>query len=138
MLGSTEPENNRGGLMISSLKRSAPLGFEPVRRKLKNLGLESDAETDALLRCISMTRDVRRGDYIIASGSKAGHSAVLLSGIACLYERLPNGSRQIYAFQYPGDFCDLNLQMLQQSINEGSVATITDCSIGILTAWRLG
>ena len=62
----------------------------------------------------------------------ARHSTVLIDGVACLYERLQDGTRQIYAFQYSGDFCDLHQHVLPETNNEVAVAAITDCSIGII------
>jgi CRP-like cAMP-binding protein len=55
-----------------------------------------------------------------------------MEGVACLYERLKDGNRQIYAFQYPGDFCDLHQHVLPNSNNEVAVAALTGCSIGII------
>jgi CRP-like cAMP-binding protein len=49
-----------------------------------------------------------------------------------LYERLADGNRQIYAFQYSGDFCDLHRHVFPETSNEAAVAAITDCSIGII------
>jgi CRP-like cAMP-binding protein len=49
-----------------------------------------------------------------------------------MYERLPNGDRQIYAFQYPGDFCDLNRHVLPGGNHDVAVAAISDCRIGII------
>ena len=49
-----------------------------------------------------------------------------------MYERLQDGTRQIYAFQYPGDFCDLHQHVLPETNNEVAVAAIADCSIGII------
>ena len=49
-----------------------------------------------------------------------------------MYERLQDGTRQIYAFQYPGDFCDLHQHVSPETNNEVAVAAITDCSIGII------
>ncbi|GEP62100.1 hypothetical protein RSO01_92660 [Reyranella soli] len=49
-----------------------------------------------------------------------------------MYERLPDGNRQIYAFQYAGDFCDLHQHVLPETNSEVAVAAVTDCSIGII------
>jgi CRP-like cAMP-binding protein len=49
-----------------------------------------------------------------------------------LYERLQDGNRQIYAFQYAGDFCDLNQHVLPETNSEVAVAAMTDCSIGTI------
>jgi CRP-like cAMP-binding protein len=56
----------------------------------------------------------------------------MLDGVACSYERLTGGSRQVYAFHYPGDFCDLVRHVLPESNSEVAVAALTDCSIGII------
>jgi CRP-like cAMP-binding protein len=122
------------GLQMTGLpKRSGPEAFGPLIRKLRSLGgLESDTESDAVLDCIKVRAGSSRGEDIIAPGSSRRHSTVLLEGVACLYERLKDGNRQIYAFQYPGDFCDFHQHVLPESNNEVAVAAMTYCSIGII------
>jgi CRP-like cAMP-binding protein len=119
--------------MTSLLKRSGPEAFGPVIRKLRSLGgLESDTELDAVLGRIKVRAGTSRGEDIIAPGRSPRQSTVLLQGVACLYERLKDGSRQIYAFQYPGDFCDFHRHLLPESNDGVAVAAMTDCSIGII------
>lgn len=118
--------------MAALLKRSARQGFGPLRQRLKSLGVDSDTELDAVLNCINVGACAVRSEDIIASGRSPRHSTVLMEGVACLYERLTDGSRQIYAFQYPGDFCDLNRHVLPATNNEVAVAAVTDCKIGII------
>lgn len=48
---------------------------------------------------------------------------LMMSGWACRYKDLPDGRRQIVGFFIPGDFCDLNVYILQAM----------DHSIGALT-----
>ena len=79
-----------------------------------------------------MGRRLERGDDILAAGHLPRHSTVLIEGVACLYERLIDGSRQIYSFQYPGDFCDLSRQVLQVTATDLAVAAVTDCLIGYI------
>ncbi len=67
-----------------------------------------------------------RGEDILAAGCSPRHSTVLLCGVACLYERLSDGSRQIIV-QYPGDFCDLNRHVLQASTSDVAVGAATEC-----------
>jgi CRP-like cAMP-binding protein len=57
---------------------------------------------------------------------------VLLSGIGGLYRRLENGSRQIYTFYYPGDFCALHGHSLQEAQWKPTVAALTVCTIGVI------
>src|ERR1044071_525842 len=116
----------------SLLKRSGRQAFGPLIQKLRSLGLDKDTELDAILNRIKVRAGTRRGEDFIASGRSARHSTVLLEGVACLYERLQDGNRQIYAFQYPGDFCDLHQHVLPETNNEVAVAAITDCSLGII------
>jgi len=118
--------------MASLLKRSGRQAFGPLIQKLRNLGVDSDTEIDAVLKRISARADIGRGEDIIASGRSPRHSTVLMEGAACLYEQLEGGSRQIYAFHYPGDFCDLHRHVLPETDNEVAVAAMTDCSIGTI------
>ena len=104
--------------MGSFLKQSGGKYFGPLIQKLRSLGLDGDEEVEAVLNCIKVRADVRRGEDIIAPGSSRKHSTVLLGGVTCLYERLQDGDRQIFAFQYPGDFCDLHQHELPETNNE--------------------
>lgn len=118
--------------MVALLKQSQRRGFGPLRQKLKTLGIGSDAELDAVLSRIKVRAVDSRTKDIIAPGDSPRHSTVLITGVACLYERLADGNRQIYAFQYPGDFCDLYRHVLPETNKEVAVAAITECSIGII------
>ena len=118
--------------MISLLKRSGRQAFGPLIQKLRSLGVDSDTEVDAVLNRIKVRAGTCRGKDIITSGRSPRHSTLLLEGAACLYGRLKDGNRQIYAFQYSGDFCDLHRHVLPETNNEVAVAAITDCSIGII------
>lgn len=118
--------------MISLLNRSGRQVFNPLIQKLRGLGVDSDTELDAVLDRIKVRAGTRRGEDIIAPGKSPKHSTLLMEGVACLYERLQDGNRQIYAFQYSGDFCDLHRHVLPETNNEVAVAAMTDCSIGII------
>lgn len=113
------------------LQRSKQQGLSHFRQKLVGLGVD-DAGADEILRRITVTAGIRRADDIIAPGRQSKHSTVLLEGMTCLYERLPDGSRQIIAFQHPGDFCDLSRDMLPGTSREAAVGAMTRCSIGII------
>src|SRR5580704_9810423 len=118
--------------MISLLNRSGRQAFGPLIQKLRSLGVDIDTELDAVLKRIKVGAAARRGEDIIAPGRSPRHSTVLMEGVACLYERLQDGKRQIYAFQYSGDFCDLHQHVLPETNDEVAVAAMTDCSIGII------
>jgi CRP-like cAMP-binding protein len=106
--------------------------IRPVIWKMRSLGLASEAEVQPLLRLIKVRVRASRGEDIIGPGNASRYLTVLLDGVACSCERLTDGNRQIYAFQYPGDFCDLARHVLPESNNEVAVAALTDCSIGII------
>jgi CRP-like cAMP-binding protein len=103
--------------------------YDPLRRKMLCLGV-SERDISGILPNIRVGSRLERGDEILPAGHGAQRSTVLMEGIACLYERFADGSRQIYSFQYAGDFCDLGLHVLQAP-NVG-VAAVTDCKIGYI------
>src|SRR5262245_23088844 len=110
-----------------------PEAFNPVIRKLRLLGgAQGDGESEALVKRIKVKARASRGDDIVGPGNAPRYLTVLLDGIACSYERLADGNRQIYAFHYPGDFCDLHQHVLPEPSNEVVVAALTGCSIGII------
>lgn len=51
---------------------------------------------------------------IIREGTHSPDCHVILSGLACRYTILPNGSRQIMAFLVPGDLCDAEIFILDE------------------------
>lgn len=116
--------------MSALLPRSAPGSCAPLRQKLVWLGFTDEFDLNVILSKIRIEPCVHRGDDILPFGSSGKHLTVLISGVACLYERLPDGNRQIFAFQYPGDFCDLNRHVMHKSAQEIAVAAITECSTG--------
>ena len=118
--------------MTSVLNRSGQQVLEALIWKLRSLGVERDAELEAVLKRVKVRGSSLRGEDIIAPGGSARHSTLLLEGVACLYERLPDGNRQIYAFQYSGDFCDLHRHVFPETNNDIAVAAVTDCSIGVI------
>jgi CRP-like cAMP-binding protein len=117
--------------MTTWVKRSRHQDFDHLKQKLKVLGVK-DSAIYAIVSRIKVSSGSKRSEDIVAPGLSPTHSTVLLEGIACLYERLADGSRQIYAFQYPGDFCDLNRHVLPGAINEVAVAAITPCTVGTI------
>jgi CRP-like cAMP-binding protein len=99
-------------------------------RKFKTLGMDSDKELRALALLVKVKGRVRRGDDIVRPSISPGYSTVLLNGFACRYKMTENGRRQIFTFQYPGDFCDFNRYVLPES--DEAVAALTDCVLGVI------
>ncbi|MCJ2101844.1 Crp/Fnr family transcriptional regulator, partial [Methylobacterium sp. E-046] len=52
---------------------------------------------------------------------------MILDGFACRYKVLPDGQRQIMALLVPGDFCDLNVFILDEM--DHTIGTISTCQI---------
>ena len=113
------------------LAMSSTLGVtDALIRKFKTLGMDSDKELRALALLVKVKGRVRRGDDIVRPSISPGYSTVLLNGFACRYKMTENGRRQIFTFQYPGDFCDFNRYVLPES--DEAVAALTDCVIGLI------
>ena len=98
--------------------------------KLRNLGLDSDEDVRAFLSLVKCTRAIGRGDEIVRAGNSQKILTVMLSGVACRYRITDNGRRQIFAFQYPGDFCDYCRYVMPQ--RDDAVAALTDCLVGVI------
>ncbi|HEY2876531.1 MAG TPA: Crp/Fnr family transcriptional regulator [Reyranella sp.] len=107
------------------------IGIASLASKFKNLGVDSD-ELDVLVQFLKHQPRVLAGVDIIHMGQSAGHSTLLLAGMACSYKRLPDGTRQIYSFQYPGDFCDLYRYVLPERDEAIAVQALTDCLVAII------
>jgi CRP-like cAMP-binding protein len=59
----------------------------------------------------------------ISEGDKPQVVRLMVSGWACRYKELPDGRRQTVGLFLPGDFCDLNVYILQQM--DHSIGAIT-------------
>ena len=119
-----------GVVMRNLMGPLAPDEVNAFVRKFKNLGIDGEEELQALLLHVKIKRRVSRGEDIVRVGSSSRYSTVLLTGVACRYKMIESGRRQIFAFQYPGDFCDFHRYVLSE-LND-AVAALTDCSIGII------
>jgi len=101
-----------------------------LARKLRNFAIVQDEELQALVAMFSLKRSIPRGADIITMGDSSTFSTVLLQGLACRYKIIENGRRQIFSFQYPGDFCDGHSYILLTQ--DTAVSALTDCSVGII------
>jgi CRP-like cAMP-binding protein len=93
--------------------------------------MDSD-ELDVLIQFLKQRPRVLAGVDIIHMAESAGHSTLLLAGVACSYKRLQDGARQIYSFQYPGDFCDLYRYVLPERDEAIAVQALTDCLVAVI------
>jgi CRP-like cAMP-binding protein len=72
---------------------------------------------------------------IIREGDHSADIHVVLSGIACRYKMLENGSRQIMAFLVPGDPCDSEIFILDEM--DHSIGTLTPSVVASVSGSRM-
>jgi CRP-like cAMP-binding protein len=89
-------------------------------------------EVDALVQLLKHQPRVPAGADIVYAEQSAGYSTLLLTGVACSYKRSESGTRQIYSFQYPGDFCDLYRCLLPEWDETLAVQALSECSIATI------
>ena len=95
-------------------------------RKLESFEELTDADREALRAFVPRLRQVPARTDLIKEGDVPGNVHLILDGYACRYKMLPDGQRQIMAFFVPGDFCDLNVFILDQM--DHAIGTISPCT----------
>lgn len=118
--------------MPGSMKLPKAAELDAVALKFRSLDLDSEADIQAVLKLLKVRETIGRGKNIVDTRYSPKQLTVLLAGVACLNKRLEDGSRQIYTFQYPGDFCDLHRYVLPGMGQTSTVTALTDCSIGTI------
>ncbi|AWN39832.1 Crp/Fnr family transcriptional regulator [Methylobacterium durans] len=98
-------------------------------RRLKQAGPLSDLEQDVLLSLVVNPQDVAARQDII--GQHAAPVFLLMSGLACRYATLPDGTRRIAAFIIPGDLVGSSAGFT--SGLPWHVGTLTRCSVAELS-----
>ena len=91
-------------------------------RKLQSITSLSAEEEQALLDLPMTVRRYSRGEDIIREGDISSECCLVLEGFAFRYKLLPDGRRQIMAFQTPGDMPDL--QSLHVPVMDHSVGAM--------------
>jgi CRP-like cAMP-binding protein len=109
----------RGGFMIN-----------PLIRKLENVAVLTGEQRDLLERLCDKPRAVPAHRDILRQGERPNHLHLIIEGWAMRYNVLPDGSRQITAFLLPGDFCDLQVMVLDQM--DHSIATLCPTRVAYL------
>lgn len=102
-----------------------------IARKAALLGPLTDAERAALTTLLANVRALRPGQDLALEGDVSRTLAFLLGGIACGYQSLDGGVRQITQFYVPGDifgFTSLMFPRMSQSL-----AAITECRIALVS-----
>jgi CRP-like cAMP-binding protein len=98
--------------------------------KLRGYEFIPAADVASLEAACRVTRDCPARHDLIREGDEPGPLFVILSGWACRYKMLPDGSRQITAFLMPGDFCDMHLSILDEM--DHSIATLTPAKVALV------
>ncbi|GEO99369.1 Crp/Fnr family transcriptional regulator [Methylobacterium haplocladii] len=96
-------------------------------RKLESYEVLSEQERRALSALTPHVRQVPARTDLIREGDPPELVHLILEGFACRYKILPDGQRQIMAFFVPGDFCDLNVFILDAM--DHSIGTISACRV---------
>jgi CRP-like cAMP-binding protein len=102
-----------------------------LETKFKSMGVDVE-DLGLLVPAVKYGGRIAAGADIMRAGARSKRSTLLVDGVACLYKRREDGTRQIYAFKYPGDFCDLDRFVLRQSDDAVAVQALSECSLAAL------
>jgi len=112
-------------------KVSLMVDREPFIRKLETVVSLNDGERGLLRERCRRVISLKAKEEIAQEGADPKVVHLVLSGFACRYKLLADGSRQIVAFLVPGDLCDLHVFILDQL--DHNIATLTDCRLALLS-----
>ena len=98
-----------------------------LTRKLESYEPLSPEDRHALDALVPKVRQVGARVDLIREGDEPENVLLILDGFACRYKVLPDGQRQIMAYLVPGDFCDLNVFILDQM--DHNIGTISQCQV---------
>ena len=99
--------------------------------KLQSLGADAD-DLELALKAVKRPFHVTAGADVIRAGDSVGRTTVLLGGMACSYKRDEAGSRHIFSFHHPGDFCDLHQYVLPERDGATGVQALTDSVVAVI------
>ena len=97
----------------------------PLIRSLEFRDELNNAERSALSQLSGRKAKYRRGEDIVAEGSKPTESCLITAGFSARSQLLMEGTRQFTAFHIPGDFVDLHAFTLK--VMDHSVVAVSDC-----------
>jgi CRP-like cAMP-binding protein len=78
-------------------------------------------------KLVAKPRRVGPHHDIIREGDKPSDVHLIVDGLACRYQILPDGKRHIMAYLVPGDICDFHVAILGEM--DHSIGTLTSCSV---------
>ena len=98
-----------------------------LTRKLELFGALPSIDRLLLNEIVSQPHQVDAHQDIVREGDSPDDVNLVLDGFACRYKLLPDGSRSIFAYLLPGDFCDLNIFILRAM--DHTIATLSVCKM---------
>ena len=99
----------------------------PLPRKLAALSPLSEADKALLMRVAAHPVAVPARTDLIREGDPPQGVFLVVEGVACRYKLLPDGARQVLAFLVPGDFCDLDVALLDAM--DHAIGTLSPCRV---------
>ncbi|WP_342152272.1 Crp/Fnr family transcriptional regulator [Methylorubrum sp. SB2] len=99
----------------------------PLIRKLASLTQLAEGDKRLLEEITAHPVVVPAKKDLIREGDAPLGVFLVMDGLACRYKLLPNGARQVIGYLVPGDFCDLDVALLE--LMDHSIGTITQCRV---------
>jgi CRP-like cAMP-binding protein len=99
----------------------------PLIRKLDAFVALSEADRAILERISANPRLVGPRTDLICEGDTPDGVFLIMEGMACRQKMRANGSRQIMAYLLPGDFCDLDVALLNKM--DHSITTLSESKV---------
>jgi CRP-like cAMP-binding protein len=104
--------------------------LNPLVRKLSRVFPLDESEQEALKtlrpRIVRFSADTE----IIREGDLPTDCNLLLEGLVCRYNLIPEGKRQIISFHFPGDIFDSQSFLLQRM--DHGISALTDCKVAAI------
>lgn len=108
----------------------------PLTRKLERFGAVSADDQAILTRLCIPIGSVGARTEIAREGERPDGVFVLLEGMACRYRLRANRTRQILAYLVPGDFCDIDIGLVNR--RDHAIASLSACRFGRMDFAALG
>jgi CRP-like cAMP-binding protein len=113
--------------MLNDIKSPSEKSSNPLILKLASLSVLDPEDRAILSDLTTRVSDVPAGTDLIREGDRPDGVYLIMEGFACRYKVRANGARQIMAYLVPGDFCDLDVALLQRM--DHSIGTLSACKV---------
>lgn len=87
----------------------------PLLERLDKFVTLNAEECEALVSLCGTRRTFRANETLVHEGGRPDRVCLILSGVAFRYRYLANGRRQIFGYLLPGDLCDTQFVILNES-----------------------